>query len=68
MKSREFIRDHVLPAGGVLQKKDGDHYVFRFSNGKTLVVPVGGRHTEACKYLMARLNRIVRELPKRRSV
>lgn len=61
MKSREFIRDHVLPAGGVLAKKDGDHHVYRFPNGKAMVVPVGGKHSEAKPYLVRRLQKLLEE-------
>lgn len=61
MKAREFIRNHVLPAGGVLMKKDGDHYVYRFPNGKMMLVPVGGRHSEAKPYLVRRLQKLLEE-------
>ncbi len=61
MKAREFIRDHVLPAGGLLEKKDGDHYIFRLPNGRTLLVPVGGSQTEAARYLLPKLRRLLRE-------
>lgn len=66
MKAREFVRDHVLPAGGVLAKKDGDHHVFRLPNGRTLIVPMGGSQSEAGSYLLPKLRRLLREAPRER--
>lgn len=63
MKAREFIRDHVIPAGGVLSKKDGDHYVYRLPNGNVFIVPVGGKHSEAKPYLVKRLRRLLEQAP-----
>lgn len=60
MKSKEFIRKHVIPSGGVLVKKDGDHQIFQFPNGQRMLVPVGGKHTEAKGYLESRLRKILR--------
>lgn len=60
MKSREFIRDHVLPSGAVLVKKDGDHHVFRLPNGRQFIVPCGGGHSEAKPYLVAKLRKVLR--------
>ena len=61
MKAREFVRDHVLPSGAVLVKKDGDHYIYRLPNGRKFVVPMGGCHTEAKPYLLSRLRRLLAE-------
>lgn len=61
MKAREFVRDHVVPAGGVLEKTDGDHHVYRLPNGRLLVVPMGGSQTEVASYLPCRLRRLLRE-------
>lgn len=61
MKSREFIRDHLIPAGGVLVRKKGDHHVFRLPNGKHIEVPMGGSHSEALPYLVRRLKRLLEE-------
>jgi predicted RNA binding protein YcfA (HicA-like mRNA interferase family) len=66
MKSREFCRV-VAEAGGVLERKDGDHYIYRLPNGRTLIVPVGGGHTEIAPYLPSKLRRLLRE-PKREAV
>lgn len=60
MKAREFVREHVLPAGAVLEKKDGDHHVFRLPNGRTIAVPMGGSQSEASPGLIARFKRLVR--------
>lgn len=57
MKSREFIRDYLLPAGATLEKTDGDHHVYRLPNGTRMDVPMGGSHTEAPRYLVARFKR-----------
>lgn len=59
MKSREFIRKHLVPAGAVLVKKDGDHQVFELPNGKRMLVPTGGKHSEAQPYLVRRLQRLL---------
>ncbi len=59
MKSREFIRDYLLPAGGKLVKKKGDHHVYRLPNGKHIEVPMGGSHTEAKPYLLKRLRQLL---------
>lgn len=61
MKSREFIRDYMLPSGGVLMKKDGDHHVYRLPNGRTFIVPVGGKHSEAKPYLVRKLRKMLEE-------
>lgn len=61
MKSREFVRKHLAPAGAVLVKKDGDHHVYRLPNGKIMVVPMGGGHSEAKPYLVKRLQRLLEE-------
>lgn len=59
MKAREFVRDYVKPAGGVLQRKDGDHHVYRMPCGRKIAVPMGGRQTEVSQSLVAQLRRIV---------
>lgn len=61
MKAREFVRDHVLPAGGELVKKVGDHHVFRLPNGRTIEVPMGGSQSEASRYLLRKLRRLLAE-------
>jgi len=59
VKAKQFVRDHVLPAGGELLKKDGDHHVYRFPNGRVMVVPMGGKHSEAKPYLVRRLEKLI---------
>lgn len=59
MKAREFVRDHLTPAGATLVKKDGDHYVYELPNGKRMVVPMGGKHSEAKPYLVKRLQKLL---------
>lgn len=59
MKSREFIRKYITPAGGKLVKNDGDHKVYEFPGGKRMIVPTGGKHSEAQPYLVRRLQRIL---------
>ena len=61
MKAREFVRDHVLPAGGVLVRKDGDHHVYRLPNGRTIAVPMGGSQSEASTGLIAKFKRLLRD-------
>lgn len=60
MKAREFVRDHVIPSGGTLLKKDGDHHVFLLPNGRTFIVPMGGSQSEAGSYLLPKLRRLLR--------
>jgi predicted RNA binding protein YcfA (HicA-like mRNA interferase family) len=59
MKSREFVRDHLLPLGAVLHKKDGDHHIYALPNGEKFVVPMGGGHSEAKPYLISKLKRLL---------
>jgi len=59
MKAREFVRDHLMPAGAKLVKKDGDHHVYELPNGKRMVVPMGGSHSEARPYLVKRLQKLL---------
>lgn len=59
LKSREFIRKHLRPAGGKLVKKDSTHHVYELPNGQRMTVPIGGSdHTEGGKYLMSRLRKL----------
>lgn len=53
-------RKHVLPAGGVLERKDGDHYIYRLPTGRTLIVPMGGSQSEIASYLPSKLRRLLR--------
>lgn len=64
MKAREFIRKHVIPAGGVLERKDGDHYIYRLPSGRTMLVPVGGKQSEIASYLVSKLKRLCAETKK----
>jgi predicted RNA binding protein YcfA (HicA-like mRNA interferase family) len=66
MKSRDIERQ-VREAGGVLHKKDGDHYVYRLPNGRLFVLPMGGAHSEAKSYLKSKLRRLLREPPRKAS-
>lgn len=61
MKSRAFVRDFVLPAGGVLVKKDGDHHIFQLPSGRKLIVPMGGSQSEIAPYLISKLKRLLRD-------
>lgn len=61
MKSKEFVRRILIPAGAVLDHKDGDHHIYRLPNGRTLIVPIGGSKTEAKSYLLAKFRRLMRE-------
>lgn len=57
------MREHLLPAGGVLVRKDGDHHVYRLPCGRTFVVPMGGKHSEAKSYLLPKLRRLLQAPP-----
>lgn len=61
MKSREFVRTILRPAGCVLERKDGDHHIYRLPNGRTLIVPMGGTQSEIASYLPAKFRRLMRE-------
>ena len=63
MKAREFVRDHVLPAGGVLVRCKGDHHIFRLPNGRVIDVPMGGSQTEVSTGLMRELKRALKYAP-----
>lgn len=65
MKSNAFIRDFVIPSGGVLVKRDGHHHHYRLPNGRTFVVPVGGTMSEAGRYLLPKLRRALAEPPRK---
>jgi predicted RNA binding protein YcfA (HicA-like mRNA interferase family) len=60
VKAREFVRTVLRPAGAVLEKKDGDHHVFRLPSGRTLLVPMGGSQTEIAPYLVSKFKRLMR--------
>lgn len=61
MKSREFIRKHLRPIGAKLVKKDGTHHVYELPNGQKMIVPMGGSdHTEAGRYLVRRLRKLMK--------
>lgn len=61
MKSREFVRKVLKPAGAVLERKDGDHHIFRLPSGRTLLVPMGGSQSEIAPYLISKFKRLMRE-------
>jgi len=61
MKAREFIRDHVVPAGGQFVRRVGDHHVYRLPSGHFFNVPVGGRQTEVAQSLVFKLRRLTKE-------
>ncbi|HEX9640565.1 MAG TPA: type II toxin-antitoxin system HicA family toxin [Candidatus Krumholzibacteria bacterium] len=61
MKSREFIRTVLLPAGAELEKKDGSHHIYRLPSGRMLLVPVGGSKTEISPYLESKFRRLMRD-------
>lgn len=68
MKSREFVRTILKPAGAVLERKDGDHHVFRLPSGRTLLVPMGGSQSEIAPYLLSKFRRLMRHEDPRRAV
>lgn len=61
MKSREFVRKVLLPLGAMLDKKDGDHHVYRLPSGRTILVPMGGSQTEIAPYLLSKVKRLMRD-------
>lgn len=65
MKAREFVRTVLRPAGAELEKKDGDHHVFRLPSGRTLLVPMGGSQSEIAPYLLSKFKRLMREEKKK---
>lgn len=58
MKSKEFIRKVLRPAGAVLVKKDDDHHVYRLQNGRTIAIPCSGTR-EVSIGLLQRYKRLV---------
>jgi predicted RNA binding protein YcfA (HicA-like mRNA interferase family) len=63
MKSREFVRKFINPTGATLEKKDGDHYVYRLPSGRTIIVPMGGSQSEIAPYLISKLKRLLKDQP-----
>jgi|HubBroStandDraft_2_1064218.scaffolds.fasta_scaffold88129_3 hypothetical protein len=63
MKTREFVRKHLEPAGGVLDRKSGDHHIYRLPNGHSFAVPMGGKQSEAANWLLPKLRRLLRVAP-----
>lgn len=61
MKAREFVRRYLVPCGAVLERKDGDHHIWRLPSGRTLIVPMGGSQSEVASYLLPKLRRLLRE-------
>ncbi len=59
MKAREFER-FLREQGATLEKNDADHHIWKLANGEKLIVPVGGKHTEAKSYLMSKYRRLMR--------
>ena len=60
--SKEFIREHLRPINAELARKDGDHYVYRLPNGRSIIVPMGGKHSKDDKrYLVKRLRQLLAE-------
>lgn len=51
MKSKEFIRKVLVPAGAQFLKVRGDHHVYLLPNGRKFDVPMGGSQTELSKYM-----------------
>lgn len=64
MKAREFVRKVLVPAGAVLERKDGDHHIYRLPSGRTLIVPMGGSQSEVASYLVSKFRRLMRETPR----
>lgn len=62
MKTHQFI-EMVRQAGGVLEERKDDHWFFRLPNGERLLVPHGGKYTEARPYLISKLKRLLRGRP-----
>jgi len=60
MKPRE-LEQELRRVGAVLEKKDGDHHVWRLPNGSRFDVPTGGKHNREKPYLVAKLKRLLRE-------
>jgi predicted RNA binding protein YcfA (HicA-like mRNA interferase family) len=59
MKARELFKI-IESGGGVLLRKRGDHYVYRFPSGKVLGVPGGGSQTEVSDGILAKVKRALR--------
>lgn len=68
MKSREFVRTVLQPAGAVLERKDGDHHIYRLPSGRTLLVPMGGSQSEIAPYLLSKFRRLMRDKDTRKKL
>lgn len=63
MKSREFVRKIMAPAGAKFVKVRGDHHVYLLPNGRKFDVPMGGSQTELSKYMLAKFRAAMRGTP-----
>ncbi len=62
MKTRAFER--VLRAEGcALERQDADHHIWRLPNGRRLLVPVGGKHSDLKPYVVRRYRRLLKDRP-----
>ncbi len=61
MKSRAFVRDVLKPAGAVLERKDGDHHIYRLPSGRTLIVPMGGSQSGERRHGSGATSELARE-------
>jgi len=57
VKTREFER-LLVREGCVIEKRDGDHAVYRLPNGHRIDVPRGGKYTECPSYLQRRFRKL----------
>lgn len=67
MKARAFVRDLVIPAGGVLVRRRGDHHIFRLPNGRVIDVPMGGSQSEVSTGLLMEFRRVLKYPPPERT-
>ena len=61
MKSREFVRKVMLPAGARFLKVRGDHHVYVLPNGQKFDVPIGGSQTELSKFMESKFRAAMRK-------
>jgi predicted RNA binding protein YcfA (HicA-like mRNA interferase family) len=66
VKARQFVRDHVIPAGGVLVRRRGDHHIYRLPNGRVIDVPMGGTQSEVSTGIMNKFKQALRYAPPER--
>lgn len=61
VKARDLARA-LLDAGGVIDKRDGDHHWFRLPDGQRVCLPMGGGHSNSSPGIERKVKRALQQL------